>query len=863
MSPKNSSAPVATEATANHPENRPTMNILAPDQQTAIKVTIYGRAIDNEGRAEECTDWADFCASVRDLVENETASDKRHLPAIGPHTIAPGMTRANDGVTAVTLAALDIDKGLPDIRTLIDALVYYELTAIVHTSPSDPAPESRKVRVYLPVSRPLESRECGIVRRALATLLGVTIDGGTLDPARMFFAGRISGTPAREVWETTGRVLDVDELISLKIVPDEPERPAPAPRATTNPVESDAPLGDAVEAKLDRIAEIVEPFYTVRSGAESGNSHPFSLALAGWVRSKGLPATAARYLVCKKLPTNNPTQKAANVAAAYAMATPPSWEKIVVCMTEQDPDAAPAALAALDAVGLQSEWWERRQATPRARHNGLSVRADDDDTLPNFDPRQAGNEKRSDLGSARRLVRIHGADLRYCAARGVWYVWDGARWCPDDTGEVLRRAKGSADMLWDAVKMAPEERREALAKWAVQSQNAGRIASAIKLAESEPGIPVRVTDLDADPWLLNVQNGTLDLRTGELREPDRALLMTKCCAAEYVAGARSELWEAFVARTTGGDTELAAYIQRALGYALFGAWKEKAFWFGYGPPDGAKSTLLGIVGDVLGDYHVAAAASTWMVQHNVGANRGDVTRLLGARLVTSLEIRPGQRFDEELVKKVTGGDTIVAAAKYEGEIQFPPTFALWMGANDRPAIRDDDEGMWSRMRCVPFTNPVPKAEQDPDLRATLAGPEHAPAVLAWLVAGCLAWQKQGIGTCAAVGAATRSYRSDMNQAAGFFADRCELTGDAADEVPRKRMRQEYESWCRSNGVRHPLSADGLGQRLRSLGCGDDGDRLRPVKVVTAGGNAAANPTAAQTKAAGRDRHWIGVRLRVE
>jgi phage/plasmid-associated DNA primase len=154
------------------------------------------------------------------------------------------------------------------------------------------------------------------------------------------------------------------------------------------------------------------------------------------------------------------------------------------------------------------------------------------------------------------------------------------------------------------------------------------LANMIELAKSEPGIPVIASDLDADPWLLNVQNGTLDLRTGELREPDPALLMTKCCATRFDPDARSELWEAFVKRTTGNDSELAAYVQRSLGYALFGKWREKAFWFGYGPPDGAKSTLLGVIGDVLGDYHVAAAASTWMVQNNIGGNRGDVTRLL-------------------------------------------------------------------------------------------------------------------------------------------------------------------------------------------------------------------------------------------
>jgi P4 family phage/plasmid primase-like protien len=450
---------------------------------------------------------------------------------------------------------------------------------------------------------------------------------------------------------------------------------------------------------------------------------------------------------------------------------------------------------------------------------------------------QVLDEKRSDLGNARRLVRMHGTDLRYFMARGCWLTWDGARWRADDTGEITRRAKAAAESLWFEAKGEPDdEKRKAAFKWAGECQNHGRISNMIKLAESEPGIPVTVRDLDSNPWLLNVLNGTLDLRTGELSTPDRTLLMTKVCATPYIQGARSELWERLIADLFGEDHELRDYVHRAMGYALFGAWREKRFWFGYGPPDGGKSTFLGTIGDVLGDYAVSADASTWMLQ-NGGGTRSDVVRLLGARLVTTLEVRASARFDQQLMKKVTGGDTITARQLYENDIEFAPTFSLWFGANDRPVIPDDDEGFWNRVACVPFTRVVPKERQDKELREKLASAEHAPAVLAWLVEGYLEWQRDGLGTCAAVTGATAAYKRDMNQAARFFDDCCEK-GDGYT-VAAPLLRNAYTEWCQAEGVRHPLQGKAFGQRIRALGATGNDDESRVGGVRT----------------------WYGIRLR--
>lgn len=434
-------------------------------------------------------------------------------------------------------------------------------------------------------------------------------------------------------------------------------------------------------------------------------------------------------------------------------------------------------------------------------------------------------EARTDLGNARRLIRLHGCALRYFSARRCWLVWRETRWIPDRTGEVIRRAKDTVESMFADAATLPEDQRSDARKWALASQNAKRLAAMVTLAESEPGVAVEAADLDADPWLLNVRNGLLDLRTGELRASDPAALATKICGAAYDPRARSELWERFLGDLFGDDAELRDYVQRALGYSLFGAWREKTFWFGYGPPDGGKSTFLGVIGDVLGDYHASADHSTWM-QQNVGGNRGDLTRLRGARLVTTVEVRASARFDQALMKAVTGGDTLTAAAKYEAEISFAPAFALWFAANDRPAIPTDDEGLWNRVACVPFTRVVPKDRQDRELRAKLASDEHAPAVLAWLVEGCQRWQREGIGTCAAVAAAVSAYRRDANEALGFFEDCLRL--EPGVHARCADVLAAYQTWARANGVRYPLGARKLAQRLRQLGAtgGNDASRIR-------------------------------------
>ncbi len=441
----------------------------------------------------------------------------------------------------------------------------------------------------------------------------------------------------------------------------------------------------------------------------------------------------------------------------------------------------------------------------------------------------------SDIGNSQLFAAQHHKYLRYYVARGVWLVWNGKHWEDDDSKEVVRRGIMTCDALKrlaldlpsnddiDAKgkrieSRASRDRANALA-WAMASRSKERRAAMIEGASAHQAFVVKPKDLDSDPFLLNTLNGVVDLRTLE-RKPHtgetRQLLMTRMCAAEFDPDAKSEEWQAFLTTLTGGDKDLESYLQRALGYAIFGQWREKQFWFAYGPPDGGKSTLLNIVGRVLGSYHMSADQSTWMQHNSVGGNRGDIVRLAGARLVTTSEIQPGVRFDSALMKKVTGGDAITAAAKYEGDVSFYPTFALWMAGNDRPTINASDDGMFRRVRCVPFTHVVPVEKQDRELPDRLAT-KHGSAVLRWLIEGFSQWRSQGLGTSVAVDTASREYREAMNPLQEFAEERLRFTHDSSHAIEATLLRDEYQQWCNDTRQKFVCGKKTFHSSLKALG----------------------------------------------
>jgi putative DNA primase/helicase len=442
----------------------------------------------------------------------------------------------------------------------------------------------------------------------------------------------------------------------------------------------------------------------------------------------------------------------------------------------------------------------------------------------------------TDMGNSERLTAHWRGQFRYSHQRRKFLVRSRTRWDWDETGHILRMAKSTVRQIFaEAAACSNDDQRAAIGRHAFRSEGTARIEAMVKLAQSEEGIPVLISELDADPWLLNADNGTIDLKTGGLLPHRAADLITKSTGIPFNPGATSELWQRVLHDATGGNLELAAYLQRAFGYALIGDPLERAFFFLHGPPGTAKSTIVEALHAALGDYAHSAAFDTWLVQANIGGNRGDLVRLIGARLVTSVEVRQGARWDEALVKRVTGGDEVVAAAKFEAEVSFRPGFTLLLAANDAPSAREDDAGLWARMRRIPLTAQIPTEKQDPTIKAKLRSPEHAAAVLAWAVAGCLAYQRDGLGTCKAVEASTAEYRAENDHFSEFLSDCCVF--ESRVSATRKALRDKYEAWAKETGVRKLLSARDIGTRLRARG--------------------------AEEKIVRGNREWVGMRFRDE
>lgn len=431
----------------------------------------------------------------------------------------------------------------------------------------------------------------------------------------------------------------------------------------------------------------------------------------------------------------------------------------------------------------------------------------------------AGAWNLTDVGNGQRLAARHGRDLRYCAPRGTWFLWTGQRWRPDAGNAVRELGKATArSILTEAALIDDEDRRKAYVKHAFASERDRSLRAMLWCAETEPGIPIMPEELDADPWALNCLNGTLDLRTGELRPHRREDLLTHLCPVIYDPDAKSALWEGFLQRVTCGDLALQRFLQQVAGYALTGSTREEKLLFVYGPARSGKSTFLGALQATLGeDYSHTCDFEAFLRRKPTGGPKDDLANMAGKRLVVSVETDEGARLAEGLIKQLTGGDRVRARRLYANSIEFLPQFKLFLAANDRPKARDDDDALWERILEVPFPHSIPREERDPDVKTILCDPsESGAAILAWAVTGCLEWQRDGLQVPKAVELSTASYRESMNPLGEFLAERCILSPGMW--TPSAAIMDAYRQWAQGANVRYTLNANKVAERLRALDC---------------------------------------------
>ena len=397
-------------------------------------------------------------------------------------------------------------------------------------------------------------------------------------------------------------------------------------------------------------------------------------------------------------------------------------------------------------------------------------------------------EPMTELGYARRLVAAYGDRLRFVPAWKRWLVWDGTRWAHDTTGQAQRWMKVTArNLTTDAYALEDEKDRKAALGTTRRGESSAGVAGALTLAGTEAGIVAAPDDLDADPFLLNCANGTLDLRTGDLRPHEPGDLITKVTRAAYDPAAPGAAFTAFLERVQP-DPLMRSFLARLIGHALEGRVTEHILPIFYGVGANGKSTLTTAAVDALGDYAGPADADL-LTARSFDAHPTSVADLCGMRLARLDEGDKGRQLGEGTVKRLTGGDRLKARRMREDPWSFDPSHTFLMLTNHKPVVTGTDEGIWRRIRLVPWDVTIPPEERDLNFADRLL-PE-LDHILTWLIAGYADWKAHGLDEPAAVAAATAAYRGESDALGRFIAERCANHG----ECRSSELFAAWQKWC--------------------------------------------------------------------
>lgn len=408
----------------------------------------------------------------------------------------------------------------------------------------------------------------------------------------------------------------------------------------------------------------------------------------------------------------------------------------------------------------------------------------------------------TDSGNAARLIALHGDRLRFVSVWGRWLVWDDAagRWLHDHRDVAVRELAKDVGLALkhEAAEEANPDRAKALFRFALRSLDTQGVTGLINLARGIPGVPLDHEALDADGWLLGVENGVVDLRTGTLRPAVPADLITKQAPVRFDPDATAPRWARALAEWFP-DPGVRGYVQRVAGAALVGVQRDHVLIVHFGSGGNGKGTFTRALQRVLGPYtieiHLSLLVDTKYKEHDTV--KADLFR---GRLAVAVETERRVRLAEASVKNLTGGDRIRARRMREDPWAFDPSHSLWLQTNHLPEITGRDAGIWRRLRVVEWVTRFEGKQAERDLDDQLAA--EAPGILAWLVRGCLDWQRQGLDEPEAVVRATLAYREREDVFRRFATD-TGLVFKPDRETPAQELQRLLNEWAEGEGVRPP------------------------------------------------------------
>lgn len=435
---------------------------------------------------------------------------------------------------------------------------------------------------------------------------------------------------------------------------------------------------------------------------------------------------------------------------------------------------------------------------PDEHYPPLDVYEDNVVALPGVQPLEVSED-----AIALEFTRQNRGTLRFDHNAGKWYQWQFTHWKATDVPVAFHFAREIGRRL------------SAGKKGTCKASVAG---GAERFARADPEHAVTSAVWDNDPWLLGTPGGTLDLRTGKMHvaRRDEHITKTTGCQPENKP---ADLWLQFLDDSTNGDKAMQVYLQRIAGYCLTGLTNEHALFFIYGPGGNGKSVFLNTLVHILGDYAMSAPMDTFTAS-KFSSHPTELAMLKGARLVTASETEEGRAWAEARIKALTGGDPISARFMRQDFFTYQPHFKLLFAGNHQPSLSSVDPAMQRRFNMMPF---VHKPKQ-PDHMLEEKLKAEAPRILAWALAGCLDWQKHGLGRPESVSNATADYFANQDLLGQWIEEACETTPGTWDQPgtlfkswvefskrsgedagTSKTFRTSLEKrgfpWSRSNGIR--------------------------------------------------------------